>query len=150
MKTSKNRRLLRFIFKFHSKRQNPIFFLAELHLRLYAYGGKMITHPVTLGSNMKFIAATNFSSENSSTGIGGGPTPLAWTRSPQNGWSPKNGTTVVGHWKQQHMIRCKIREINMERFKPLNRKQHRYRSFKTSSSCPSPSMMHLEKYLTST
>lgn len=29
--------------------------------------------------------------------MGGGPTPLACTRSPQKGWSPKKGTTVVGH-----------------------------------------------------
>lgn len=52
---------------------------------------------ITIGSIMNLIAATNFSSENSSTGMGAGPTPLAWTRSPQNNWSPKNGTTVVGH-----------------------------------------------------
>lgn len=51
----------------------------------------------TSGSSINLIAATNFSSENSSTGIGGGPTPLAWTLSPQNGWSPKNGMMVVGH-----------------------------------------------------
>lgn len=31
------------------------------------------------------------------TGIGGGPTPFSLTRSPQNGWSPKNGMIVVGH-----------------------------------------------------
>ena len=49
---------------------------------------------------MKFIAATNLSSENSSTEIGGGPNPLALTRSPQKGWSPKNGTIVVGHCSQ--------------------------------------------------
>lgn len=52
----------------------------------------------TLGSSIKFMASTNFSSVNSSTGIGAGPTPLACTCSPQNGWSPKNGTIVVGHW----------------------------------------------------
>lgn len=51
----------------------------------------------TFGSNMNRMASTNFSSENSSTGIGAGPTPLACTLSPQNGWSPKNGTIVVGH-----------------------------------------------------
>lgn len=48
---------------------------------------------------MNLIAVTNFSRENSSTGIGEGPTPLACTCSPQNGWSPKKGTTVVGHYK---------------------------------------------------
>lgn len=51
----------------------------------------------TFGSNMNRMASTNFSSVNSSTGIGAGPTPLACTLSPQNGWSPKNGTIVVGH-----------------------------------------------------
>ena len=30
--------------------------------------------------------------------MGGGPTPLALTRSPQKGWSPKKGTMVVGHY----------------------------------------------------
>lgn len=47
---------------------------------------------------MKFIALINLGSENSSTGMGGGPTPLACTRSPQKGWSPKKGTMVVGHY----------------------------------------------------
>lgn len=47
---------------------------------------------------MKFIASTNLRSENSSTGMGEGPTPLACTRSPQKGWSPKKGTIVVGHY----------------------------------------------------
>lgn len=51
----------------------------------------------TLGSSMKCIASTNLSSENSSTRIGAGPTPLARTRSPQKGWSPKKGIMVVGH-----------------------------------------------------
>jgi len=45
------------------------------------------------------MASTSLSSVNSSTGMGAGPTPLACTRSPQNGWSPKNGTIVVGHCK---------------------------------------------------
>lgn len=30
--------------------------------------------------------------------MGAGPTPLACTRSPQKGWSPKKGTMVVGHY----------------------------------------------------
>jgi hypothetical protein len=33
--------------------------------------------------------------------MGAGPTPLACTLSPQNGWSPKNGTIVVGHYKKE-------------------------------------------------
>jgi len=45
------------------------------------------------------MASTSLSNENSSTGMGAGPTPLARTRSPQNGWSPKKGTIVVGHYK---------------------------------------------------
>lgn len=52
---------------------------------------------LTSGFSIKFIASTSLSSENSSTGMGAGPTPLACTRSPQKGWSPKKGTTVVGH-----------------------------------------------------
>lgn len=47
---------------------------------------------------MDFIASINLGSENSSTGMGAGPTPLACTRPPQNGWSPKKGTMVVGHY----------------------------------------------------
>jgi len=39
----------------------------------------------TSGSSINSIAPTNLGSENSSTGIGGGPTPLACTLSPQNG-----------------------------------------------------------------
>lgn len=30
--------------------------------------------------------------------MGAGPTPLACTRSPQKGWSPKKGIIVVGHY----------------------------------------------------
>lgn len=52
---------------------------------------------VTFGSSINFIASTNLGSENSSTAMGAGPTPLACTRSPQKGWSPKKGTIVVGH-----------------------------------------------------
>jgi hypothetical protein len=51
-----------------------------------------------LGSSIKFIASTNLRSVNSSIGMGGGPTPLALTRSPQKGWSPKKGTMAVGHY----------------------------------------------------
>jgi len=47
------------------------------------------------------MASTSLSNVNSSTGMGAGPTPLACTRSPQNGWSPKNGTIVVGHYKNK-------------------------------------------------
>lgn len=47
---------------------------------------------------MNRMAETNLSKVNWSTGIGSGPTPLACTCSPQNGWSPKNGITVVGHY----------------------------------------------------
>lgn len=61
-------------------------------------GLKWTSSSSTCGSNMNFIASTNFSKENWSMGIGAGPTPLACTRSPQNGWSPKNGTIVVGHY----------------------------------------------------
>lgn len=46
---------------------------------------------------MNLIASTSFWSENLSIGIGGGPTPLTWTLSPQKGWSPKKGMIVVGH-----------------------------------------------------
>lgn len=56
---------------------------------------------------MNLIASTNLSSENSSTGIGAGPNPLACTRSPQKGWSPKKGTMVVGHyvaWKEMSYL----------------------------------------------
>lgn len=53
---------------------------------------------ITLGSSMNLIASTNLRSENSSIGMGAGPTPLACTRSPQKGWSPKKGTMVVGHY----------------------------------------------------
>ena len=60
--------------------------------------GKKKKNSITLGSSMKFIASTNLRSENSSTGMGEGPTPLACTRSPQKGWSPKKGTIVVGHY----------------------------------------------------
>jgi hypothetical protein len=45
------------------------------------------------------MASTSLSNVNSPTGMGAGPTPLACTLSPQNGWSPKNGTIVVGHYK---------------------------------------------------
>lgn len=54
---------------------------------------------------MKLIASTSLGSENSSIGIGGGPTPLACTLPPQNGWSPKKGTTVVGHCNPKILIR---------------------------------------------
>ena len=78
--------------------------------------------------------------------MGGGPTPLALTRSPQKGWSPKKGTMAVGHyiakirwitiswksitWNSKHLERSKI--------------WSHYRSFKTSSCCSSTSMMHLK------
>jgi len=56
------------------------------------------------------MASTSLSNVNSSTQMGAGPTPLACTRSPQNGWSPKNGTTVVGHYKNKEKrystVRC--------------------------------------------
>lgn len=72
--------------------------ITNLHIKCchsfyMAFKGKK----VTFGSSMKVIASTNFGSENSSTAIGAGPTPLACTRSPQKGWSPKKGTIVVGH-----------------------------------------------------
>lgn len=47
---------------------------------------------------MNLIASTSFSTEKFFTGIGTGPTPFSCIRPPQNGWSPKNGITVVGHW----------------------------------------------------
>lgn len=55
------------------------------------------------------MASTSFSSENSSIGIGAGPTPLARTRSPQNGWSPKKGTIVVGHCKEDQSQTSNVR-----------------------------------------
>lgn len=67
-------------------------------LKVLNRGEKKGKDQITLGSSMKCIAPINLGSENSSTGIGAGPTPLACTRSPQNGWSPKKGTIVVGHY----------------------------------------------------
>ncbi|KAF4369322.1 hypothetical protein F8388_019547 [Cannabis sativa] len=61
------------------------------------YNRKVYVMLLTLGSSMQRMASTSLSSVNSSTGMGAGPTPLACTLSPQNGWSPKNGTIVVGH-----------------------------------------------------
>ena len=46
---------------------------------------------------MYFMASISLGRENWSTGMGAGPTPLAWTWSPQKGWSPKKGTIAVGH-----------------------------------------------------
>jgi hypothetical protein len=57
---------------------------------------------------MKFIASISLVRENSSTGMGGGPTPLACTRSPQKGWSPKKGTMVVGHYITEEGKRKKM------------------------------------------
>jgi len=57
--------------------------------------------------------------------MGAGPTPLACTRSPQNGWSPKNGTMVVGHckiaeWKRSYYfernIILKLQEFTLHRY----------------------------------
>lgn len=51
----------------------------------------------TLGSSINRMASINISREKSSTGMGAGPTPLAYTCSPQKVWSPKKGIMVVGH-----------------------------------------------------
>ena len=70
---------------------------------------------------MNSIAETNFLRENSSTGIGGGPTPLACTCLPQNGWSPKKGTTVVGHWNLIQKNRRKRSKIKIMKKKKVPR-----------------------------
>jgi hypothetical protein len=51
----------------------------------------------TSGSSMNLIAFESDSTVSSAIGIGAGPTLRAWILSPQKNWSPKNGTTVVGH-----------------------------------------------------
>lgn len=51
----------------------------------------------TSGFFMKSSAPTMLSTETLLIGMGLGPTPCAFTRSPQKGWSPKKGITVVGH-----------------------------------------------------
>ncbi|KAG0490833.1 hypothetical protein HPP92_007696 [Vanilla planifolia] len=56
-----------------------------------------IAHSFTSGSSMNFIALDSCSTLSSDIGIGAGPTPLACILSPQKNWSPKKGTTVVGH-----------------------------------------------------
>ena len=58
------------------------------------------------------MASINLGSENSSTGIGGGPTLLSCTLSPQKGWSPKKGTMVVGHChKKYKLLKIKPNDI---------------------------------------
>lgn len=59
----------------------------------------------TAGSSIKSMALTSFSKVKWFTGIGAGPTPFSWTRSPQKGWSPKKGMIVVGH--------CRHRNVNI-------------------------------------
>jgi hypothetical protein len=94
---------------------------------------------------MKCIASTNLVSENSSTGMGGGPTPLACTRSPQKGWSPKKGTMVVGHYIHERR-RIKKKDIKDRIQKStIQTSRSYYRSFKTSSCCSSTSMMNLQQ-----
>jgi hypothetical protein len=96
----------------------------------------------TCGSNMKFIAPTNFSKENWSIGIGAGPTPLACTRSPQNGWSPKKGTIVVGHCTYW---RSNITTQKLAESTTWEGGGEEYRSLKPSSCCSSSTVMHLEE-----
>uniref|UniRef100_M1BZV2 UDP-glycosyltransferase n=1 Tax=Solanum tuberosum TaxID=4113 RepID=M1BZV2_SOLTU len=56
---------------------------------------------------MNSIPSTSLSSENWSTGMGRGPTPLTCTFSPKNDWSPKIGAIVSGHYNQIKLISCK-------------------------------------------
>jgi hypothetical protein len=58
------------------------------------------------------MASTSLSNVNSPTGMGAGPTPLACTLSPQNGWSPKNGTIVVGHYKIEKRYNLIVRYMD--------------------------------------
>lgn len=51
----------------------------------------------TSGRAINSSAFTRRSRLKSPTGIAFGPTPWVNTASPQKGWSPKKGTTVVGH-----------------------------------------------------
>jgi len=69
---------------------------------------------ITLGFCMKRMAATSFSRQNSSIGMGDGPMPFACTRSPQKGWSPKNGTIVVGHCVKQSTSQPQLLEKEIE------------------------------------
>lgn len=70
----------------------------------YAQRFKEVKFLFTLGSSIKFMAAINLGSENTSIRIGGGPTPLSCTLSPQKGWSPKKGTIVVGHCQKKIQV----------------------------------------------
>lgn len=88
----------------------------------YIAKSKCIGNCGTWGLSMNFIASTNFSSENWSTGIGGGPNFLACTRSPQKGWSPKKGTMVVGHyiaWKERSYLLVNATIQDQESMKKL-------------------------------
>ncbi len=46
---------------------------------------------------MKRRASTKDGVSSLSMGMGLGPTPMRVQAAPQKGWSPKKGTTVVGH-----------------------------------------------------
>lgn len=54
---------------------------------------------ITSGWSINVIASERHSTLSSEMGMGTGPTSIAWILSPQKNWSPKKGTTVVGHWK---------------------------------------------------
>ena len=59
--------------------------------------------------------------------MGGGPTPLALTRSPQKGWSPKKGTMVVGHY-----IKKKKNKQKKKKKKDHNKPETNYMELKAS------------------
>ena len=109
-------------------------------VNIFAYIFVVMKLIFTLGSSINFIAPTNLGSENSSTGIGGGPTPLACTLSPQNGWSPKKGTIVVGHYQKNTHIKNIIR-----RHDNITKQLISYSSFKPCSCCSSTPVMNLQK-----
>lgn len=98
---------------------------------------------ITFGSIINFIASTNFVSVNSSTGMGAGPTPLACTRSPQKGWSPKKGTMVVGHYIAKAWITISQSQLRGTQ-SIIDKVRYDYRSSKTSSRSSSTSVMHLK------
>jgi len=61
-------------------KEESSFHLADMHKGL-----RKLKKIFTWGSSIKFMAAINLGSENTSIGIGGGPTPLSCTLSPQKG-----------------------------------------------------------------
>lgn len=57
---------------------------------------------ITSGCSINLMASERFSMLSWEIGMGAGPRPLWWTLSPQKNWSPKKGTTVVGHCKPHY------------------------------------------------